>query len=135
MDLIHVAIWAHNHELDPQSPAVRKIKDWAAHIRNEVDGTWVSSLSSIAEVAGVYQWQLSEINTTFQYPPHAQLVHVQSWATLAEIYVDQQWDTYNLARILVRISIDKEDLSEETSIHIEENMSAGPSGEHPPGGG
>ena len=57
-----------------------------------------------------------------------------SWATLAEIYVDQQQDMYNLAQILIEISIDKEDLSEETSMHVNETVSAGLSGEHPPRG-
>ena len=140
MDIIHVAVWAHDHGLDPQSPAVREIEDWAARVRNEVDGrhpdgSWSSSPSTITEIAGVYQRQLSEINTMFQYPPRAQSVHPRSWATSAEIYVDQQRDTYNLARILVGVLIDEEDPNAEAPMHVDETASAGPSGEHPPGGG
>ena len=138
--MIHVAAWAHDHRLDPQSPAVREIEDWAAQVHNKVDGwhpdgSWSSSLSTIAEVAGIYQRQLSEVNTMFQYPPRAQSVHPRSWATSAEIYVDQQRDTYSLARILVSVSIDEEDPNVEAPMHIDETASAGPSGEHPPRGG
>ena len=138
--MIHVAAWAHDHRLDPQSPAVREIEDWAAQVRNEVDGwhpdgSWSSFPSTIAEVAGIYQRQLSEVNTMFQYPPRTQSVHPRSWATSAEIYVVQQRDTYSLARILVCMSIDEEDLNAEAPMYIDETVSAGPSGEHPPGGG
>ena len=130
----------YNHGLDPQSPAVREIEDWAARVCNEVDGrqpdgSWSSSPSTIAEVAGIYQRQLSEVNTMFQYPPHAQSVHPRFWATSAEIYVDQQRDTYSLTRILVSMSIDEEDPNVEAPMHIDETASAGPSGKHPPGEG
>ena len=48
MDMIPMAMWAHDHGLDPQSPAVREIKDWATRVHNEVDGrhpdgSWSSS--------------------------------------------------------------------------------------------
>ena len=83
----------------------------------------------------MYQRQLSEVNTMFQYPLRAQSVHPRSWATSTEIYVDQQRDTYSLARILVGVSIDEEDPNAEAPMHIDETASAGPSGEHPPRGG
>ena len=91
--------------------------------------------STITEVARIYQRQLSEVNTMFQYPPRTQSVHPQSWATLAEIYMDQQRDTYSLAQILVEVSSDEEDPNVEAPMHVDETVSAGPSGEHPPGGG
>ena len=124
----------------PSKSSCEGIEDWVARVRSEVDGqhldsTWSSSLSTIAEVASIYQKQLSEVNTMFQYPLRTQSVHMQSWATSAEIYVDQQRDTYSLARILVGVSINEEDLNEEAPMHVNETVSAGPSGEHPPGGG
>ena len=57
---------------------------------------------------------------------------MQSWATFAEIYVDQQQDTYSLAWILIGVSIDEEGPNEEAPMHVNKTMSAGPSGKHPP---
>ena len=104
---------------------MREIEDWAVRVCNKVDswhpdGAQSSSPSTITKIAGIYQQQLSEVNTMFQYPPHTHSVHLRSWATSAEIYIDQQRDTYSLAQILVRVSIDEEDPNVEAPIHIDE---------------
>ena len=115
MDIIHVAIWAHDHGLDPQSPTVEEIEDWAIRIREEADSrltdnSWASSPASISEVARTYQRQLSEIGTMFQYPPRSVSVHARSWATASELYVDQQREMRSLARLLTGVTLDDEDL-------------------------
>jgi hypothetical protein len=140
MDMVHVAVWAHDHGLDPSSPAVGEIEDWAVRVRSESDarqedGSWTSSPSNTSEVAGVFQRQLSEVNTMFSYPPRSHSVHPRSWATSSEIFVDRQREMQSLTRILVGVTLDEEDLVDESSMHVDDTGPAGPSSGNHPGGG
>ena len=128
MDIIHVAIWLHDHGLLPRNPQVEDIERWAHLVRElppngehrDEDGDWNTSPRNLQGVLDKFGRQLADIQLQFQYPPRAPSAHARSWSTASEIAVDQLCLQTSVNRIFSSIANDEED---ETEMEIEASTS------------
>jgi hypothetical protein len=95
MDIVHVAVWVHNHRLDVSDPQVGDIERWAQYIQSDdssqrdSDGHWLDGPQDLHEVIAAHEGILHNVMTTFQYPPRLPSAFARNWASAAERVVDR----------------------------------------------
>jgi len=120
MDLLHVAIWLHDHGLSPDDLQIGDIEQWAHLVRGlppdneqqDVDGNWELSPRNIGEAIEEHHRQISDLHVSFQYPPRMPFAHARSWSTAAKIAVDRERRNIHLARLHSSIAAKEEEEAE-----------------------
>jgi hypothetical protein len=95
MDIVHVAVWVHDHGLDVSDPQVGDIEHWAQYVRldsgnpRDSDGHWLDGPRDLHEVLANHEDILRDVATTFQYPPRVPSAFARNWASASERAVDR----------------------------------------------
>ena len=105
LDIVHVAVWIHDHGLDVSNPQVEDIERWAQYVRTDggvlrgPDGHWSAGPPSLQAVLDMHEGVLRDITTSFQYPPRVPSAFSRSWASAAEWAVDRARIQLGLERV------------------------------------
>ena len=105
MDIVHVAVWVHDHGLDVSDPQVGDIEHWAQYVRldsgnpRDSDGHWLDGPRDLHEVLANHEDILRDVATTFQYPPRVPSAFARNWASASERAVDRARVQLGMSRV------------------------------------
>jgi len=105
MDIVHVAVWIHDHGLDVCDPQVEDIERWAQYVRTDggdsrnSDGHWLVGPHDVHAVLATHEGILRDVATSFRYPPRVPSAFARSWASAAERAVDRARRQLGLVRV------------------------------------
>jgi hypothetical protein len=109
MDLIHVAIWLHDHGISSTALEVRQLETWASRVRaisdhRSEDGNWPSFPVNLEQVETESFELLNSLTLNFLYPPRVPSLPSRSWSTAAETYVAAARRRENLEPLVTGVS-------------------------------